>query len=203
MELNSLRHAITLADELNFGRAAQREYISPGQFGRRIKTLERTLGTQLFSRTSRRVELTPTGAEAVAQARVALAALDDLYRIAKEMSVHDRPVLRIGTLGIGIAEKWPFLRRAALAAMPNLELMHADLDFLSQYDAVRLGKADIGFVHYLGEVDDLQFQPLRRFTSTVVVPARSSLADAELLTPEDVADNGWVRIPAAHPRLVD
>jgi DNA-binding transcriptional LysR family regulator len=61
VDVRSLRFALTLADELHFGRAASAHYIAAQAFGRRIQELERELGTKLFERTSRRVALTPAG----------------------------------------------------------------------------------------------------------------------------------------------
>lgn len=78
MDIRSLRYAITLAEELHFGRAAERHYISAQPFGRHIQGLERELGVQLFARTSRRVTLTPAGTRVMAEIRVILAAVDAL-----------------------------------------------------------------------------------------------------------------------------
>ncbi|WP_433174875.1 LysR family transcriptional regulator [Actinoallomurus sp. CA-150999] len=78
MDFQSLRYAITLAEELHFGRAAQRHYIGAQPFGRHIQELERELGVRLFERTSRRVTVTPAGARVVAEARAILAAVDAL-----------------------------------------------------------------------------------------------------------------------------
>ncbi|WP_345466273.1 LysR family transcriptional regulator [Actinoallomurus oryzae] len=78
MDLRSLRYAITLAEELHFGRAAQRHYISAQPFGRHIRNLERELGVRLFERTSRRVTVTPAGARFLAQARAIVNAVDAL-----------------------------------------------------------------------------------------------------------------------------
>jgi hypothetical protein len=78
VDFQSLRYAITLAEELHFGRAAQRHYIGAQPFGRRIHELERELGVRLFERTSRRVTVTPAGARIVAEARAIVDAADAL-----------------------------------------------------------------------------------------------------------------------------
>ena len=52
---------LTLADELHFGRAAQRLHVSTARVSQTIKKLERRIGASLFERTSRRVDLTPIG----------------------------------------------------------------------------------------------------------------------------------------------
>jgi DNA-binding transcriptional LysR family regulator len=67
MELRSLKFAVTLAEELHFGRAAERHFVSAQPFGRTIAALEREIGTPLFNRTTRRVELTPAGTSSSAE----------------------------------------------------------------------------------------------------------------------------------------
>jgi DNA-binding transcriptional LysR family regulator len=78
MDIRSLRYAITLAEELHFGRAAQRHYIGAQPFGRHIQNLERELGVRVFERTSRRVSVTPAGAQVLAEAQAIVDAVDAL-----------------------------------------------------------------------------------------------------------------------------
>ncbi|MFC5835704.1 LysR family transcriptional regulator [Nonomuraea insulae] len=83
MEIRSLRYAVTLAEELHFGRAARRHFIAAQPFGRHIQRLEREVGRRLFERTSRKVVLTPAGERLVAEARRVLAAVDGLAEVAR------------------------------------------------------------------------------------------------------------------------
>jgi len=69
MELRQLRYLVTLADELHFTRAAAQEHIAVGAFSEQISRLERELGTPLFLRTTRQVELTEVGSAVVSHAR--------------------------------------------------------------------------------------------------------------------------------------
>lgn len=61
VELRDIEIFLTLAEELHFGRTAQRLHISTARVSQAIRLQERRLGAKLFERTSRRVELTPLG----------------------------------------------------------------------------------------------------------------------------------------------
>ncbi|MEJ3655110.1 alpha/beta hydrolase fold domain-containing protein [Actinomycetes bacterium KLBMP 9759] len=77
IELRHLRAFATVADELNFARAADRLYLSAPALSRQIRGLERVIGCDLFRRTTRRVELTLAGDAMLDCARRILADLDD------------------------------------------------------------------------------------------------------------------------------
>ncbi|MGY1714179.1 LysR family transcriptional regulator [Geodermatophilus sp. SYSU D01106] len=202
MDVESLRYLLTLAEELHFGRSARRHYLDPGHFSRRIQRLERDVGARLVERTSRRVALTAAGERVAAHARTVLAALDRLPDAAAPREPDDG-ALRVGVLGFGAADRWPALRDVVTAAAPGVHLLFEDLDMDDQYDAVRRGDLDVGLVQHLGAVDGLEFRTVLRTPSVVVVPASSPLADAPLLTRDDVADEPWLRMSSAHPRFRD
>jgi DNA-binding transcriptional LysR family regulator len=61
LELREIRAFLTLAEELHFGRTAERLELTPSRVSQTIRTLETRVGGRLFERTSRRVRLTTTG----------------------------------------------------------------------------------------------------------------------------------------------
>lgn len=76
MELRHLRYFVTLAEELNFGRAARRLHMAQPPLSRQIQSLEQELGTPLFERLLRGLRLTPAGEEMLAGARRVLAEVE-------------------------------------------------------------------------------------------------------------------------------
>lgn len=94
VELRQLRYFVTVADELNFGRAAQRLRIAGPSLSQQIKALERDLKVQLFDRDRRSVALTAAGAALLPQARTLVGQADELRRQALGLAATE-PV-RIG-----------------------------------------------------------------------------------------------------------
>jgi DNA-binding transcriptional LysR family regulator len=203
VDLDSVRYVVSLAEELHFGRAAQRHYIVPQAFGRRIQRLEGELGTRLFERSSRRVALTPAGAAFVARARQLLAMADELAGQGRDEPSADGSVLRVGVLGFGLADRWPDVRDLLAAQYPELVLDHVEVDWDSQYDAVRSGAVDVAVAHDVGPEDGLVFDRVLEIPRVAVVPTRSAYADADRLTTADVAGEQWVRPLGRHPGLAD
>jgi DNA-binding transcriptional LysR family regulator len=117
LDLRLLRHFVAVAEELHFTRAAVRLYVAQQALSRDIGRLERQLGVRLFTRTTRRVALTPEGERLLVRARELLALHDQTLQ---ELGGHDRPLL-VDLLAEGHTPAR--VVHAARQRVPNVELV--------------------------------------------------------------------------------
>jgi DNA-binding transcriptional LysR family regulator len=99
VEQRDIEIVLTLADELHFGRAAERLHVSTARVSQTIKKLERRIGAPLFERTSRRVEPTPIGRRLCDELRPAYQQIQDAIARAVEEAGDVRGTLRVGFVG--------------------------------------------------------------------------------------------------------
>lgn len=86
VELRQLRYFVAVAEELNFGRAAERLLIAGPSLSQQIKALERDMGVRLFDRNRRSVALTPAGEALLPYTRALLERAEDLQRCAHRLA---------------------------------------------------------------------------------------------------------------------
>lgn len=94
--LRHLRCFVTVAEELHFGRAAERLHMSQPPLSQRVRALEQRIGAPLFARTSRHVELTPLGRRLLPEARALVEQATAVEQTLDRLSVADVQDIRIG-----------------------------------------------------------------------------------------------------------
>lgn len=201
MELRALEYFVTVAEELHFGRAAERLNIVQPAVSQQIARLERELGTVLLDRSSRHVRLTGPGRRVLAAARETLAAADRVRTVLDEPA----PRLRIGTAA-GMTGRLERGVDRLRARNPEFDLELVDLPVCSRLGAVRAGELDLALV--LGRVLDrgsaLTLLPAWTEPLVAVVSVQHPLAGRDRVPLADLAA-GTLRHPdrGADPPLHD
>jgi DNA-binding transcriptional LysR family regulator len=174
LQVEELHSFVVLADELHFGRASKRLFVSQPALSKQIRRLEEKVGGALFTRTRRKVEITAAG-------RVLLAGADKVLREDEAaLSLAKEAVLgRAGTLRIvfGIASVSEILPRTILRfrkTYSQVELKMRDMSTPAQIAALVEGSIDIGIVRLPIAHTELDSLPL--FHEQLVVATSGSLS---------------------------
>lgn len=185
MESRFLRYFVAVAEELNFARAAERLGISPPPLSRAIRRLEAELGVTLFERTTHRVARTPAGDVLLAEARVALDALEAAGRRARRAAEGPKLVLAVKADGdAGLLE--PILAR--YASEPDAVPVAVRLcGWQEQPRLLRAGEADVALVHAPFDGTGLDTETLAAEPRVAVLAADHPLAARDRL---ELADLG-------------
>jgi len=195
MDLRQLECFLAVARELHFGRAAESLYMSQSSVSEAIKTLERTLGGQLFDRTSRRVALTPLGEALRHGAAPAVIQLKASIEACKRQAAGKARQLKIGFLGGGFYELHQPLVTEFTAAHPEIELEFVELTYVTHFAAVSDGSVDAAFCRLPLGVDGLLHGPvIMRDQRMLCVPRDHPFASAGLLDPELLSQERLVRM---------
>jgi DNA-binding transcriptional LysR family regulator len=147
MEFRHLRCFLALADELHFGRAAQRLAMSQPPFSVNIRQLEEAVGARLFDRDSRGVRLTAAGAAFQPQAQALLSRAEEAKALAREVAAGASGRLRIGFAGSMLFRGLPAMLQRFQAANPRIEVVLHELNSQEQVDALAADELDIAFPH--------------------------------------------------------
>jgi DNA-binding transcriptional LysR family regulator len=197
MELRHLRYFITLAEELHFGRAAQRLHIQQPPLSRQIQLLEAELGFPLFERSLRRVELTPAGQALLGRAEQVFTALDAAIHDARSASEGESGRLIVGYPSSLAYSGLTELLRAFRTRFPAVELSLRELSPGEQIDALKAGGLDVGFVRSAVDDPALGAELVRRESLMVVLPDDHRLAAQRTIPLEALKDEPFVMFPRA------
>jgi DNA-binding transcriptional LysR family regulator len=146
LELRQLRYFVAVAEEMHFGRAAARLHMTQPPLSQTIQSLEASLGTPLFERTKRRVELTPAGAALLPEARRLLAQADTLPDLARRAASGEAGRLSLAFVSTADYSILPSFLREFRERYPlvQIELREATTDV--QLEELAQGRVDVGLL---------------------------------------------------------
>lgn len=146
MELRQLRHFVMLAEEVHFGRAAKRLFITQPALSTSVMRLEEEMGVRLFERDSKAVSTTVIGRAVLARAREIVSLSDKLEHFGRAMAAGRAGFLEVGFTGTllfrGLADIFTGFRNS----FPEIELSMRELTTRTQLELLRDGRIDAAFV---------------------------------------------------------
>ncbi|MGA5566701.1 LysR family transcriptional regulator [Streptomyces platensis] len=189
METRELRYFVAVAEELHFGRAAQRLGIAQPPLSRAIRQLERRLGAALLERSSRAVTLTEAGAVLLREARAALDAVEAAERRTRRaaFAATGRPGVVLATKA-GASSDLLAQLLAAYAAEPDAVTVDLLLCGIGEQERMlRDGRADVALLHLPFDVTaGFDTEELCTEGQVVILPAGHPLAGRAHVRTADV-----------------
>lgn len=176
VELRHLRYFTAVAEEMNFGRAAERLHIAQPSLSQQIRKLEQIIGVELIDRSSRAIQLTPAGRALAEHTRRTFDDIDIAVNAARDTASGI-----IGRLSVG------FVETAAIAVVPDavrrfeethprVTLELRELPVRTQTEELNRGKLDLGFVRTDPGPGDLIIERVLEEDFIAAVPVGHPLA---------------------------
>jgi DNA-binding transcriptional LysR family regulator len=187
-ELRRLRYFLTVADERNFTRAAQRLHIAQPALSRQVRLIEQELGVELLHRTTHDVELTDAGRFLVERGPALLGSADDLWRAAREFGAGDRGTLCVAYGTSAGYETAPQLLGRVRARLPGVTIATRVAALGEIVRGVAEGTFDAGIARCPTPAHSISAHVVRLEAQGVLLRADHPLAGAEAIALADVRE---------------
>ncbi|KJR95420.1 LysR family transcriptional regulator [Burkholderia pseudomallei] len=206
IDLRRLRYFIVVAEELHFGKAAQRLHLAQPPLTRHISALEGELGLRLFDRSTRSVKLTAEGELFLPHARDVLDAVHRAEIASQRAALGKEGKVALGyTSSVPLCDAFGTLIRNFARSFPDIELSRVEASSAQQGRSIKEGLLDIGigwknsFEDYEGcRVKTIAAEPL-----VVAVSQERALASEASLAVEQLADETFVLFPPGYGSTLD
>jgi len=205
VDLQQIRAFLAVADELHFGRAAEKLHTAQPPVSRSIKQLEKELGARLFERSTRKVTLTSVGEALVAPAQEVLDSLDRMHIVARAAGKGEIGRIRLAYAGASSNVMVGHLSRAVRQSHPGIQV-----ELFSQHfaqPAIQLlthGEIDLalGRWDYLPSNVDTRVIAVEELV--IAVPDTHRLADQESVAMSELRGEPFVSLsPRTGSLLID
>ncbi|MBT1631573.1 LysR family transcriptional regulator [Curtobacterium flaccumfaciens] len=196
VELRQVRYFIAVAEELHFGRAAERLQMSQPPLSQAIMRLEQEVGARLFERTKRVVSLTSAGAAFLNPCRELIRRADAVSALPGMVADGLIGSLRFGAVASAFEWPLPAVFDALRKQHPNIGISAEEIDSREAVLALRDGRLDVALVR-LGTVPaGLRAVHLSEDRFFIAAPVEHALASAAgPVRLADLADEDWVWLP--------
>ena len=188
MNTRQIEYFLTVAEELNFTKAAERMYVSQTAVTQQIKALEEQMGVKLFSRTKKRVELTPAGEVFRTEARQILEHIESAFAHARDASEGMVGAVEAGFTNYAGNLLFTNHIQEFHQRYPNVQIhFHSDNPSVL-LERLKTGELDIIFTPIFDEsvYEGCKMLILQQTSLMVVLPSEHPLASRRHLTKKDL-----------------
>ncbi|PPC74269.1 LysR family transcriptional regulator [Pokkaliibacter plantistimulans] len=186
---------LTVREELNFNRAAERLHITQPALSRQIQQLEGSIPAVLFERSSKRVDLTEAGRNFYHHALRIVSELQAAARESRLLSQGQQGTLAIGIFGSSILDLVPQVLKQFSARYPDVNVALHPMDKDMQIQALRERRLTVGFNRLVPAEPDIEQEYVRTEPLMVAMADTHPLADAASIRMEEILQQPLILYP--------
>lgn len=192
MELRHLRYFVAVAEEGSLTVAAEKRlHTAQPSLSRQLRDLEREVGTQLFTRGARGVDLTPAGRAFLDHARLALGQAAEAVQAARRAARPAKAVFSVGFLTGQEVDWLPHVTRILRDELPAIDFRVSSLYSPDLADALQRGEIDLGFLR-VEPRPDVTYQVIAKEPLVAILPSDHRLADRREVDPKELEGETFV-----------
>ncbi len=209
MELRHLRYFVTLAEELHFGKAAEKLHIAQPPLSQQIRQLEQELGFELFHRTKRNVQLTEAGQVFLGEVQQILKQLQQAIQIGRQTNRGEIGQLVVGFVSTTAYNILPIICFVSTTAynilpiilknfrshVPGVSLELHELTTYQQLGWLREGRMDVGFIRPPVEDNTFSWEIIFQESLIVALPETHWLANQSDVSLTSLAHEPFILFP--------
>ena len=195
MELRHLRYFVTLAEELHFGRAAERLHIAQPPLSQQIRQLEKELGFELFHRTKRNVQLTEAGHVFLGEVQQIMRQLQQAIQVGRQTSRGEIGQLVVGFVSSAAYNILPTILRTFRSYVPGVSIELHELTTDQQLEWLREGRMDVGLLRPPVEENRFSCETIFQESLMVALPEAHLLASQSNVCLTSLANEGFILFP--------
>lgn len=207
IELRHLRYFVAVAEDLHFGRAAQRLHIVQPALSRQIQQLEGEVGALLLQRTQRSVALTAAGEVFLEKSRLILAQVMQASREAARIAEGESGTLKVTFINSSTYRLLPDILEVFRRRHPQITLALHEMTVLDQIEALRRGDAEISLMRPPIDEKAIEYEVIARECFLLAVPCQHRLAACQEVEISSLREENFVLFaaresPLLHARII-
>ena len=204
LDFRQLKYFVAVAEEGNIGRAALRLHVSQPPLTRQIQQLEERLGTELFVRTPKGVQVTSAGLFFLEGARSMVALMERTVERTQLAGQGQRGRLDVGIFGSGTLDVIPKLLQHFSRLFPDVRVVLHTMNKIEQIEALRQRRIEIGFNRLVADMPDIASELVKREEMLVAIREDHPLNTQAEIGLHRLADLPMIVFPSgSRPNYID